>query len=251
MGISPTSVSRAKRIRIWRIRRLRRCGNGRYTETLLNCQPVEVTMTITTNYRERMPPPPPLGAYDRSKYISVRRVRCLHIAHAAVRAICLPATKNRALVCTSDRPVAVGLHHTRARMSGYPSASAVNPDRSRNSASRKSRAEATLTLSNGSSVHGCFFCPGNSRTHAGPEGVKDVLNGEPGFFPFEGPARRAPRTILYNRDHLVMVELGDQDEARTRSRLRRGNGSYYHCCCPTGHGSAAPCACFVRTAAIA
>ena len=30
----------------------------RFTQTLLNCQPVEVTMTITTTFRE-MPPPPP------------------------------------------------------------------------------------------------------------------------------------------------------------------------------------------------
>jgi hypothetical protein len=30
----------------------------RYTQTLLNCQPVEVTMTITTNFKQ-MPPPPP------------------------------------------------------------------------------------------------------------------------------------------------------------------------------------------------
>lgn len=31
----------------------------RYTQTLLNCQPVEVTMTITTNFKEMPPPPPP------------------------------------------------------------------------------------------------------------------------------------------------------------------------------------------------
>jgi Carboxypeptidase regulatory-like domain/Gram-negative bacterial TonB protein C-terminal len=30
----------------------------RYTETLLNCEPVEVMMTVTTNF-QRMPPPPP------------------------------------------------------------------------------------------------------------------------------------------------------------------------------------------------
>jgi beta-lactamase regulating signal transducer with metallopeptidase domain len=31
----------------------------RYTQTLLNCQPVEVTMTVTTNFTRQPPPPPP------------------------------------------------------------------------------------------------------------------------------------------------------------------------------------------------
>ena len=31
----------------------------RFTQTLLNCQPVEVTMTITTNFNAVPPPPPP------------------------------------------------------------------------------------------------------------------------------------------------------------------------------------------------
>ena len=78
----------------------------------------------------------------------------------------------------------------------------------------KSRAEATLTLSNGSSAHGCFFISGNSRTHAGPEGVNDVLNAETGFFPFEARRPEGVRTILYNRDHVVFVALADKGEPR-------------------------------------
>jgi hypothetical protein len=78
----------------------------------------------------------------------------------------------------------------------------------------KSRAEATLTLSNGTSVHGCFFIAGGSRTHTGPEGVKDVLNGEPGFFPFDSRRPEGSRTILYNRDHVVFVALADKSEPR-------------------------------------
>lgn len=31
----------------------------RYTQTLLNCQPVEVTMTVTTNFKQMPPSPPP------------------------------------------------------------------------------------------------------------------------------------------------------------------------------------------------
>jgi hypothetical protein len=77
---------------------------------------------------------------------------------------------------------------------------------------QKSRAEATLTLSNGTSVHGCFFISWNSRTHAGPEGVKDVLNGETGFFPFDARRPEGSRTILYNRDHVVFVALSDKHE---------------------------------------
>jgi hypothetical protein len=94
-------------------------------------------------------------------------------------------------------------------MPGYPSASTDPLSEFR---VEKSRANATLTMSNGSVVHGCFFLSGNSRTHAGPEGVRDVLNSESGFFPFEAGRSGDSKTILYNRDHLVMVELQDKDE---------------------------------------
>jgi hypothetical protein len=79
---------------------------------------------------------------------------------------------------------------------------------------QKSRAEATLTLSNGTSVHGCFFISPNSRTHAGAESIKDVLNGEAGFVPFEASRPEGSRSILYNRDHIVFVALADKDEPR-------------------------------------
>ena len=95
-------------------------------------------------------------------------------------------------------------------MAGYPSASELKTDLR----VEKSRVYATLTLSNGSTVHGCFFISGNSRTHAGPEGVKDVLNGETGFFPFAAGRTDHATTILYNRDHVVMVELQDKEEPR-------------------------------------
>ena len=78
----------------------------------------------------------------------------------------------------------------------------------------KSRVEATLTLSNGTSVRGCFFISANSRTHTGPEGVNDVLNGETGFFPFDVRRRDGARTILYNRAHVVFVALTDKSEPR-------------------------------------
>jgi hypothetical protein len=96
-------------------------------------------------------------------------------------------------------------------MSGYPSAS---PDPLSEFRVEKSRAKATLTLSNGTTVHGCFFLSGQSRTHAGPEGVRDVLNGETGFFPFDAGMPDNSTTVLYNRDHLVLVELQDKDEPR-------------------------------------
>jgi hypothetical protein len=78
----------------------------------------------------------------------------------------------------------------------------------------KSRAQATLTLSNGISVRGSFFVSANSRTHAGPEGVKDVLNAEAGFFPFEAERRDGAHTVLLNRDHIVFLALADGAEAR-------------------------------------
>lgn len=76
----------------------------------------------------------------------------------------------------------------------------------------KSRVRATLTLANGTTVHGCFFTSGGSRTRSGPEGVKEVLNGETGFFPLEVMDADGPRTTLYNRAHVVFVELTDRSE---------------------------------------
>ena len=95
-------------------------------------------------------------------------------------------------------------------MAGTPPALSGPPSQYR---VEKSRAEATLTLSNGTTVHGAFFISGTSRSHAGPEGVHDVLNGDR-FFPFEALRAEGSRTILYNRDHVVFVALADKNEPR-------------------------------------
>jgi hypothetical protein len=95
-------------------------------------------------------------------------------------------------------------------MPGYPSvAEEVSEFRI-----EKSRTDGALRLSGGASVHGSFFVAGSSAKHAGPERVKDVLNEETGFFPFEvhGPTG-AKRTILYNRDHVIYAELRGSQEA--------------------------------------
>lgn len=78
----------------------------------------------------------------------------------------------------------------------------------------KAKADAVLTLSNGTSVHGCFFVAGASATHYGPERVKDVLTNETGFFPFELAGADGERTVLYNRAHVVMVKLMTDHEPR-------------------------------------
>jgi hypothetical protein len=71
----------------------------------------------------------------------------------------------------------------------------------------KRRAAAAVTLATGSTVHGCFFLSGSRASHAGPERVADLLNGEPGFFPFELNAEGSPYTVLYNRSQVVVVTL--------------------------------------------
>ena len=106
--------------------------------------------------------------------------------------------------------VAVRLQNSRP-MAGYTSAHSGRTSEFR---VEKSRVEATLTLSNGTSVHGYFFIAGNSRTHAGPEGVGDVLNSETGFFPFDAQRADGSHTVLYNRDHVVFVALADTAEPR-------------------------------------
>jgi hypothetical protein len=71
----------------------------------------------------------------------------------------------------------------------------------------KRRAEAALTLTTGATVRGWFFLAGERASHGGPERIADLLNAEPGFFPFELNADSAPYTVLYNRTQLVVVTL--------------------------------------------
>src|ERR1700681_2420830 len=75
----------------------------------------------------------------------------------------------------------------------------------------KQRANAVLTLSSGQSARGCFFTAGGSARHAGPERVGDLLNSDTGFFPFEVHDDDGSRTVLFNRSHVVMVVLGDNE----------------------------------------
>ena len=79
----------------------------------------------------------------------------------------------------------------------------------------KAKTEATLTLSNGTLVHGSFFLAGSTGTHAGPERIKDVLNAEPFFFPFEVGGAGKSRTILVNREHVVVAKLQSGAEAQS------------------------------------
>lgn len=78
----------------------------------------------------------------------------------------------------------------------------------------KGRIEATLTLSNGTTVRGNFFIAGSSETHAGPERIKDVLNAA-GFFPFEVAGPNGSRTFMYNRDHVVVAALPNDAEVHS------------------------------------
>ena len=72
----------------------------------------------------------------------------------------------------------------------------------------KRRAEAVVTLAGGESVRGCFFVAAGSPLHAGAERVGDLLNAEPGFFPFELEGTGG-RTVLYNRPYVITVRLFD------------------------------------------
>jgi len=78
----------------------------------------------------------------------------------------------------------------------------------------KQRADAVLTLSSGQSTRGCFFTAGGSARHAGPERVSDLLNSETGFFPFEVHGADGNRTVLFNRSHVVMVVVADDEASR-------------------------------------
>ena len=75
----------------------------------------------------------------------------------------------------------------------------------------KSRADAVLTLAGGETIRGYFFVAG-SPSHEGPERVAELLNSEAGFFPFEIEHDGTPRTVLYNRSHLIFVEVTGHEE---------------------------------------
>jgi len=77
----------------------------------------------------------------------------------------------------------------------------------------KRRLAATLTLSNGEIVRGFFFL-GSSATRQGQERVDELLNIQPGFFPFERHEDASSHVVLYNRNHVVLVELSEH-QART------------------------------------
>ena len=71
----------------------------------------------------------------------------------------------------------------------------------------KRRTEAALTLASGATIRGCFFLSESRATHSGPERVADLLNAEPGFFPFEIASGTESHTVLYNRVQVVLVTL--------------------------------------------
>jgi hypothetical protein len=112
----------------------------------------------------------------------------------------------------------------------------------------KERRRATLTLSDGRQVTGSFFVSESSHGHAGPERVKDVLNGPSAFFPFEVDGGTAHHTGLFNRDQVIVVTLSTDeahDEAAYEVATRRAvemllsNGSrlsgLVRVYCPRGH----------------
>jgi hypothetical protein len=77
----------------------------------------------------------------------------------------------------------------------------------------KRRADAVVTLVTSETVNGCFFTAQGSARHEGAERIGDLLNSEPGFFPFEIHGANGGSTVLYNRSHVIAVRVLD-DEAR-------------------------------------
>jgi len=75
----------------------------------------------------------------------------------------------------------------------------------------KRRIDATVTLSSGPPTRGCFFAAADSLRHGGPERLIDLLNEEAGFVPFEIHQEDGTRTVLYNRRHIVLVTLAEND----------------------------------------
>ena len=77
----------------------------------------------------------------------------------------------------------------------------------------KRRSNAVLSLVTGEVVMGCFFTAAGSSHRGGAERIADLLNSEGGFFPFEVGPESPGGTVLYNRRHVIAVQVLD-DEAR-------------------------------------
>ena len=78
----------------------------------------------------------------------------------------------------------------------------------------KARIDALIMLSNGDSAPGHFFVAKDSAHTVGPERVGELLNAEAGFFPFETLDGPKTRTVLYNRRHVIMVALSENEARR-------------------------------------
>ncbi len=78
----------------------------------------------------------------------------------------------------------------------------------------KRRVPATVTLSSGETTHGCVFTAVGSTRDGGAELVGDLLNADTGFFPFEIQEDGVSRTLLYNRAHVVLVGLTENEAER-------------------------------------
>jgi hypothetical protein len=78
----------------------------------------------------------------------------------------------------------------------------------------KERVDALITLSNGDSAPGHFFVAKDSAHMAGPERVGEMLNAEPGFFPFETLDGHGTRTVLFSRRQVIMVALPENEARR-------------------------------------
>src|SRR5213076_2559480 len=78
----------------------------------------------------------------------------------------------------------------------------------------KRRAEATVTLVGGESARGSFFVAAARSDREGAERIGELLNETPGFFPFEIDTADGPRTLLYNRAHVITISLAESENAR-------------------------------------
>lgn len=78
----------------------------------------------------------------------------------------------------------------------------------------KERREATLTLSTGMTVRGSVFVAARCAGHEGHERIKDLLNADAGFFPFEVEDDGGRQVALYHREHVVLVTLPTPEEPR-------------------------------------
>lgn len=113
----------------------------------------------------------------------------------------------------ATKPAIAGSSALSRPVRGNPIRREMTPDTASNLRIEKQRSQAEVSLATGEIAYGHFFTSARSALHAGSERIGDLLNGDNDFIPFERQGERGRQTVIYNRAHVITVNVSP-DEPR-------------------------------------